>query len=98
MDKCCEMKGFLTFLVLRLIAKQPMSGDDIREELAKRRGTKPSPGTIYPCLKHLVQEGLIEECDGCGKEKMYVLTKEGKQAVAAATKQFVRMFGDFFVN
>ncbi len=94
MDNCCDMRGFLTFIVLKLIAKKPMSGDAIREELKKRRGTKPSPGTIYPCLKHLVQAGFIEECKDCGKEKKYVLTKEGKRALANASRQFVQMFGD----
>lgn len=90
------MKGFLNFLILRLIAKQPMSGDAIREEILKRKGTKPSPGTIYPCLKHLVQEGFIEECNNCGKEKKYVLTSQGKRAVTIATRQFIQTFGDFF--
>lgn len=96
MDKCCEMRGFLTFLVLRLIAKKPMSGDNIRQELEKRKGTRPSPGTIYPCLKNLVEEGFIEECSDGAKEKKYALTKEGKRVVEVATRQFVRMFGDMF--
>ena len=94
MDHCCEMKGFLTFMTLKLISKNPMSGDDIRNELEKRKGTKPSPGTIYPCLKHMVSKGLIKECADCGKEKKYELTKEGKSVLTISTKRFVRMFGD----
>ena len=75
-----------------------MSGEDIRTEIEKRRGTRPSPGTIYPCLKHLVDTGLIEEekdkVKTTGKEKKYVLTQQGKKALDTATRQFIRIFGD----
>ena len=94
MDKCCEMKGFLTFITLHLIAKGPLSGDEIRTELEKRRGTKPSPGTIYPCLKSLLNQGLIKYHKASKKEKRYQLSKEGKRALTIATKQFIQMFGD----
>ena len=94
------MKGFLAYLTLKLISKKPMSGEDIREEIEKRRGTRPSPGTIYPCLKHLVDTGLIVEetrnkmQEARGKEKKYVLTQQGKKALENATRQFIRIFGD----
>ena len=55
------MKGFLSFIVLKLISKKNMSGDEIRGELKKRRGSRPSPGTIYPVLKSLNQSGFIVE-------------------------------------
>ena len=51
--KCCEMKGYLTYLILWIIGKNSMNGAEIGRELEKRRGTKPSPGTIYPALKEL---------------------------------------------
>ena len=60
MQKCCDMRGFLSFLVLRLIKTQPRSGEDIRQELERRRGSRPSPGTIYPVLKSLSNNGWIE--------------------------------------
>jgi len=77
-----------------------MSGEDIRTEIEKRRGTRPSPGTIYPCLKHLVDTGLIEEeargkmQEARGKEKKYILTPQGKKSLETATRQFIRIFGD----
>lgn len=94
MKECCEMKGFLSFIVLKLISKGNMSGDEIREELKSRRGSKPSPGTIYPVLKSLSQSGFIEEVKSPGKAKKYRLTKKGKKEIAAATKKFCEIFYD----
>lgn len=94
MRKCCEMKGFLSFLVLKLIGKGNMSGEDISEELKKRKGTKPSPGTIYPVLKALSQNGFIEEVKSSGKMKMYRITKKGQKELDIATHKFCELFYD----
>lgn len=94
MKECCEMKGFLSFLVLKLISKKNMSGDEIRNELKNRRGSKPSPGTIYPVLKSLSGSGFIEEIKSTGKIKKYRLTKRGKKEINAATRKFCNMFYD----
>ncbi len=52
--KCsCDMKGFLSYLILWNLSKKSMNGAKIAKELEKRKGTKPSPGTIYPALKEL---------------------------------------------
>lgn len=87
------MRGMLSFLILFLISKKKMSGKDISEELEKRRGEKPSPGTIYPALKSLREGGLIlEEKDG--KEVYYTLTEDGKAELKDAKKYFCRAFSD----
>jgi len=94
MEKCCEMKGFLSFLVLRLISKGPKSGEELRREIEKRKGKRPSPGTIYPVLKSLSEDGFIEEIKDSGKEKKYKLTKEGEKEIKIATKKFLETFCD----
>ena len=88
------MKGFLSFIVLKLISKKNMSGDDIRKELNARRGSNPSPGTIYPVLKSLSESGLIQEIKNGGKVKKYKLTSRGKKEINAATKKFCTIFYD----
>ena len=88
------MRGFLTFTVLRLISKKSMSGDEIRDELEQRKGSRPSPGTIYPVLKSLVENGWIVEIGKSGKEKKYGITPKGKKEVEAATARFVSLFCD----
>ena len=92
--KCCDMKGFLAFLVLRLIKNKPMSGHEIREELKKRKGSRPSPGTIYPILKTLNENNWIKEIEDGGKEKKYQITKEGRKELDEATNKFVAIFCD----
>ena len=94
MKTCCDMRGFLTFIVLKLISKKDMSGEDIRQEIKKRKGSKPSPGTVYPVLKALNQSGFIEEIKNSGKIKKYRLTKKGRKELAVATKKFCEIFYD----
>jgi len=50
-----------------------MHGQEIADELAKRKGEKPSPGTIYPALKGLREAGFLEE-EKEGKTITYTLT------------------------
>ena len=88
------MKGFLTFMMLRLIGRKNLSGEEIREEIKKRKGTRPSPGTVYPVLKSLSKSGFIEEIKHKGKTKRYKITKKGKKELNEATKKFCMLFYD----
>lgn len=88
------MRGFLSFIVLRMIGKQEMSGEDIRKELERRKGCKPSAGTVYPVLKFLKECKLIEELEDSTKEKKYRITKEGQKEIKIATRKFVYLFYD----
>ncbi|MBL7160672.1 MAG: PadR family transcriptional regulator [Candidatus Aenigmarchaeota archaeon] len=85
------MRGLLGFLVLFLISKKPMNGQEIAEEIEKRKGCKPSPGTIYPALKNLKEEGFIKEKKE-GKSIEYTLTPEGINALKIAKKRFCKTF------
>jgi PadR family transcriptional regulator, regulatory protein PadR len=88
--KCCDMKGFLSYMVLWIIKKKPMTGAEISKELELRRGTKPSPGTIYPALKELKSKGLIK----ADKNKTYSLTADGRKEIKDACNFFCNMFYD----
>ncbi|MBI4146281.1 PadR family transcriptional regulator [Candidatus Woesearchaeota archaeon] len=88
------MKGFLTFLILRMISKKSMSGDEIRDEMEKRKGCRPSPGTVYPVLKELSRNGLIEEVKESGREKKYKITPSGQKELKIAVQKFVALFYD----
>jgi DNA-binding PadR family transcriptional regulator len=67
-----------------------MNGIEIARELEKRRGTKPSPGTLYPALKELKQKELIT----ADKDKTYSLTKKGKKELKSACGTFCKTFYD----
>ncbi len=90
-DGCCDMRGLLGFLILFLLSKNPMHGQEIANEIAKRKGEKPSPGTIYPALKNLRGLGFITEQKE-GKAIVYSLTEKGQEALRGAKKRFVRTF------
>lgn len=92
-DECCDMRGFLSFLILFLLSKKPMSGQDIAKEIEKRKGDKPSPGTIYPALKNLNKSGMLNEKKQ-GKSIVYSLTKKGKRNLKMAKEIFCRTFVD----
>ncbi len=89
----CDMRGLLSFQILYLLSKKPMHGEQLAQELAKRRGDKPKAGTIYPALKELNERNLIEG-NKKGKTIVYSLTKEGKEAFKHSMSYFVRCFGE----
>ena len=67
-----------------------MNGAQIGRELEKRRGSKPSPGTIYPALKELKNTGLVT----VDTDKSYSLTSEGEDELISACKFFCQIFYD----
>ena len=74
-------KGFLRYYVLKLLSEKPMAGSEIINEIEKSTNGcwKPSPGSIYPLISWLQEEGYIEETTE--KEagiKRYTLTDKGK--------------------
>ena len=68
-----------------------MHGQAIAKEIEKRKGYRPSPGTIYPALKMMREAGLVKEMKE-GKQIIYELTSEGKKVLAGAKKEFCKMF------
>ena len=87
------MRGFLSFLLLFLLSKKPMNGQDLASELERRKGERPSPGTIYPALKSLREMNWIEEKKE-GKNITYTLTSDGKKALKNAKGRFCKIFVD----
>ena len=79
------------FLILFLLSKKSMHGQEIADEIAKRKGEKPSPGTIYPAIKSLRDSGFLEEQKE-GKTIIYNLTLKGKKVLEIAKGKFSRTF------
>jgi PadR family transcriptional regulator PadR len=93
---CCDMRGMLGFLILFLLSKKPMHGQELAHEIANRKGEKkPSPGTIYPALKGLREMGFIVE-EKEGKTIVYTLTEKGENALRMAKRKFIKTFVDVF--
>ena len=75
-------RGDIRAAILGVLAEQSMNGYQIIQEIATRSGGvwKPSPGSIYPTLQQLEDEGLVRvEVDG--GRRAYSLTDEGRNYV-----------------
>jgi DNA-binding PadR family transcriptional regulator len=67
-----------------LLADGPLNGYQIMQEIEKRSNGiwRPSPGSVYPALSQLVDEGLIRSEDEQGDRRSYVLTNAGRTHLA----------------
>ena len=92
---CCDMRGLLSFSILWLLLKKDMYGQELADELGRMRGTKPTPGTLYPALAELESSGLVE-CTKRGRKKVYRLTEEGRRGALEACRYFCSAYGDIF--
>ncbi len=75
-------RGDVRAAILALLAEQPRNGYQVMQELEQRsRGLwHPSPGSVYPALQQLQDEGLIrDEAEGGGRT--YTLTDAGREYV-----------------
>jgi DNA-binding PadR family transcriptional regulator len=73
-------RGDVRAAALALLAEQPMNGYQIIQEIGERSGGvwRPSPGSIYPALQQLEDEGLIRAETADGGRRAYQLTDEGR--------------------
>lgn len=71
--------GDMKYVILKLLRDKPRHGYEIMKELEDRlHGCySPSPGTVYPTLQWLEDEGLVVARDVEGK-KVYELTDAGR--------------------
>ena len=63
-----QRRGNVRAAVLSLLAERPMHGYEIIQEIARRTGGvwSPSPGSVYPTLQMLADEGFISSVEEGG--------------------------------
>ena len=73
--------------LLALLLERPMHGYEMIQELESRTGGiwRPSPGSVYPTLQLLEDEGFIEP-EAEGSRKSYRLTEAGRPEAEAAAQ------------
>ena len=78
-------RGDVRAAVIALLAEKPMHGYQLIHEIEERSGGswKPSPGSVYPTLQLLADEGLISAEESNGR-KTYSLTPEGEELAKAS--------------
>jgi DNA-binding PadR family transcriptional regulator len=89
-------RGLLIHYILHKIASKPSHGYEILQDVEDRtKGAwRPGPGSTYPILKKLVQEGMIK-VDSSAREdarRVYHITPRGIEQLKAA-KQTLADYG-----
>jgi len=75
-------RGDVRTAILTLLHEEPRNGYGLMQEIERRSGGvwRPSPGSVYPALQQLEDEGLVraEEREG---GRVFVLTDAGRRVV-----------------
>ena len=77
-------RGDIRTAALLLLAEEPRNGYQIMQEVGERSDGvwRPSPGSVYPALQQLEDEGLIRSSEGGGGTgKVFELTDAGRTHV-----------------
>jgi DNA-binding PadR family transcriptional regulator len=75
-------RGDVRAAILDVLSAEPMNGYQIINQIAERTGGawKPSPGSVYPTLQQLEDEGLVEGTTTNGRQTK-TLTEAGRSYV-----------------
>ncbi len=81
-------RGDVRAAILALLAERPMHGYEMIQELLERtRGVwRPSPGSVYPALQQLEDDGLIHGQESSGK-RLFELTDSGRADLERAGRE-----------
>lgn len=86
-------RGDLKYVILRLLRDKPMHGYEVMRALEEESAGwyRASPGSVYPTLQMLEDQGLVESKDVGGK-KVYSLTDAGRQYLADNSRTVDEIF------
>jgi DNA-binding PadR family transcriptional regulator len=75
-------RGDVRAAMLVLLAEEPRNGYGLMQEIERRSGGawRPSPGSVYPALQQLEDEGLVRAQESGGR-RLFELTDEGRAYV-----------------
>jgi DNA-binding PadR family transcriptional regulator len=92
-------RGDIRTAALLLLNEEPRNGYQIMQEVEQRSDGvwRPSPGSVYPALAQLEDEGLIRSTESDGR-KLFAITDDGRARVAErpadATAPWEQMSGE----
>lgn len=75
-------RGDVRAAILDVLAAEPMNGYQVIQQISERSGGawKPSPGSVYPTIQQLEDEGLVEGREPDGRRELH-LTEAGRRYV-----------------
>jgi len=76
------LRGYIRTAVLAVLTEGPGHGYDVMQNLEDKTGGawRPSPGSVYPTVQLLVDEGLLVAAESEGSKKLFELTDDGRAA------------------
>jgi DNA-binding PadR family transcriptional regulator len=82
-------RGDIRAAALLLLAEEPRNGYGLMQEIEERSGGvwRPSPGSVYPALAQLEDEGLVRAAEHDGR-KTFELTDAGRAHVEEHRERF----------
>jgi DNA-binding PadR family transcriptional regulator len=88
-------RGDVRAAILDVIAVEPLNGYQVIQQIAERTGGqwKPSPGSVYPTISQLEDEGLITGDDE--RARTLRLTPEGETYVAEHPDELAAVWAPF---
>jgi len=89
-------RGDVRAAILDVLSAEPMNGYQVITQIAERTGGawKPSPGSVYPTISQLEDEGLIVGVEGGGQRKLkptpagWEYIDENREQLAAVWEPF----------
>jgi len=96
-------RGWIQFLIMRVLYEKPMHGYQLLKEIEERSCGchRLEPGSIYTLLRRMEERGLLEskweDVEGGPDRRVYSLTSEGVNALKMGLASIVkrqRMFED----
>jgi len=89
-------RGDVRAAILDVLREEPMNGYQLISQIAERSGGRwrPSPGSVYPTIQQLEDEGLVEADDERGRRTLR-LTDEGRSYVEAHPDELAGVWEPF---
>ena len=81
-------RGDVRLALLRLLAEQPANGYQLMQTIEERSGGRwrPSPGSVYPTLAQLEDEGLIKSVEAEGSRR-FEITDAGREHLESRAEE-----------
>ena len=89
-------RGDVRAAILDMLREEPMNGYQLISQITERSGGawKPSPGSVYPTIQQLEDEGLVESDDERGRRTLR-LSDEGRAYVDANPEELAAVWRPF---
>jgi DNA-binding PadR family transcriptional regulator len=89
-------RGDVRAAILDVLSVEPMNGYQVINAIAGRTGGvwKPSPGSVYPTMQQLEDEGLVEATSAGGRRQS-ALTEAGRRYVDDNPDEFAATWAPF---